>query len=339
MKNNEMQQDLIRILNRYSMRRDLVNRLFVDVNSYEFRFDLSENDKWEYYIWVCKELGIRDRVMRSKGIDSDGGRKMKIEGHINEQLVCDQLLDTTNVSLIKEILKKNESISEVICDGIKSKKIESILDKKTTSRCDIKVKTNIRTIKLSIKKSESGQVHINKVNSFINGYEKLYSPIPNKVKDGLLFLFSGHSNTISILNDKKYQNKNKSIHDLEIHHETLSVETMNVYDSTISESMLQWVKSNIKNIATIVFKTGWAKNDTEWVDYIFYVNKVNDDSSFNNIFVVDMLIDRCVKFVDDIKFGVENGGTTILLPFGSLQYHLGGLQFHHNRKKILKITQ
>lgn len=321
------------------MRKDLVNRLFVDVESYELRSDVSDNDKWEYYIWVCRELKIKDRVMRSKGIDSNGGRKMKIEGHINEQLISDQLLDTTKVPLIREILKENENISEVICDGIKSKKIESILDKKTTSKCDIKVITNLRDINLSIKKSESGQVHINKVNSFVNGYEKLYSPIPDKVKEGLLFLFSGHPKTIGILNDKKYQHKNKTIHDLEVHHETLSVETMDVYDSTISKSLLEWVKLNIGNIATIIFKTGWAKNDDEWVNYVFYINKVNEGNLINDIIDVDRLINGCIEFADETKFGTENGGTTILLPFGSLQYHLGGLQFHHNRKKILKITQ
>jgi hypothetical protein len=337
MKNKEMQEHLIDILNEYSMRTDLVNKYII--NPYTFVFlkddELSENDRWEYYIRVCKELKIKNRIMRSPGIDSDGGRKMKIEGHLNEELVSSEILNSLEKTSFTNLLSQDEKVIEVICDGIKSKKVDSIVEgKKTTPKCDIKVVTSNRIIKLSIKKSNSGQVHLNKVKSFIAGYEQLYTPIPKLVKEALLFLFSGHDKTISILKDPKYYNENTN--ELETHHETLTIETMNKYNPSLSEELLIWIKDNIKNVAEIVFKRGWVLNEEYWGQFILYRNKLNN-SDMDDIVDIDVLISKCSS--DDIKFGTENGGTTIILPFGSVQYHLGGLQFHHNRKKILDLVR
>jgi hypothetical protein len=334
MKNNEMQEHLIRIFNRFSLRGDLINRLVIDTETYIYRDDVSEDDRWGYYIWVCKELKIKNRIMRSKGINSEGGRKMKIEGHLNEELITSEIINTIDDSIVKNLLKHDENVVDIICDGINTKKVDSIFNnKKTTSKCDIKVITNQKIIKLSIKKSNSGQVHLNKVKSFIDGYELTYNPIPNIVKDALLFLFSGHENTLSILNDKKYYNE--LTNSMELHHRTLTVETMNKYHPSLSVELLSWVKNNIKNITEIVFKRGWAINQDDWVEYILYSNKINENSHIDDLINIDTLIQNSNE--DHVKFGVENGGTTIQLPFGHLQYHLGGLQFHHNRKKILNI--
>ena len=142
---------------------------------------------------------------------------------------------------------------------------------------------------------------------------------------------------MKILNDTKYINENENIYKLELRHRTLSVETMNKFNPILSEELLMWFKSNIGNITDTVFKKGWSKNENEWVDYIFYRNKINNTESINDIINVDVLIKESIKHSNEIYFGTENGGTTILLPFGSVQYHLGGLQFHHNRKKIMKM--
>lgn len=84
MKDKEMQEHLIKILNRFSMRTDLVNELFIDVDEYTFRSDVSEEDMWSYYISVCKELKIRDRIIRSHGMDSGKASAKKIGGHNDE---------------------------------------------------------------------------------------------------------------------------------------------------------------------------------------------------------------------------------------------------------------
>jgi hypothetical protein len=86
MKNKEMQEHLIDILDEYSMRTDLVNKYIV--NPYTFVFlkddELGENDRWEYYIRVCRELKIKDKVIRSHGMDSDKASSKKVGGHNDE---------------------------------------------------------------------------------------------------------------------------------------------------------------------------------------------------------------------------------------------------------------
>lgn len=334
MRNYEMHEHLIKILNRYSMRTDLINSLYLN-DDYSFKQNVTENEMWLYYVSVCKELNISNRIMRSKGIDSEGGKKMKIEGHINEDLVKIDLLTNNNNITFKNVLKENETIVDVICDGIKSKKVDSIFkNKKTTSKCDVKIISNLKEINLSIKKSESGQVHLNNVNQFIKGYETIFTNIPDIVKSSLLFLFSGHHLTNVILNDPKFFNPltNK----MELRHNTLTVDTMNKYDPELSINLLSWIKNNIRNICEIVFKRGWCINQTEWVDYIYYKNMI-DNNQIDHIYNVNKLIEIIPDYIDEIKFGPD--GTTILLPFGSVQYHLNGLQFHHNRKKIDKLFQ
>jgi len=84
MKNNEMQQHLIKIFNRYSMRKDVINRLVVNTDTYEFRDDVTEEGQWVYYNWVCKELKVKDRITRSHGMDSELALLKKVGGHDEE---------------------------------------------------------------------------------------------------------------------------------------------------------------------------------------------------------------------------------------------------------------
>ncbi len=86
MKDKEMQEHLIKILNRFSMRTDLVNELFIDVDGYIFREDVSTEERWMYYISVCKELKIKDRIIRSHGMDSKKASIKKTGGHSEENM-------------------------------------------------------------------------------------------------------------------------------------------------------------------------------------------------------------------------------------------------------------
>jgi hypothetical protein len=336
MKNNEMQSHLIEILKNFYLRSDLINDLIIDPNSFIFLSEISEEEIWSYYIWICKELKIKDRVMLSSGINSEDARKMKINGHKNEELIKYDILKDSNNSSIKKILYKDEKIIDVLGGGINEKKVDSILGDKTTPKSDLMLILNTnRFINLSLKKSINGQVHLNKVKRFIIGYEKMYGNIPNNVTEGLLFLFSGHQKINDILNDIRYINKNKNIRKIELKHRILSIDTMNKFNPNLSVDLLLWFKLNIGNITNIIFKTGWCKNENDWVDYIFYRNKIDNNDLIDNVINVNELIKKSIEESNQIYFG--SNGTTILLPFGSVQYHLGGLQFHHNLKKILKI--
>lgn len=85
-KDNEMQNHLVEILNRYLIRTDLVNNYLIDSDTFIFLDGVTENDKWDYYIWVCKELKIKNRIIRTHGMDSEKAQTKKVGGHNEENL-------------------------------------------------------------------------------------------------------------------------------------------------------------------------------------------------------------------------------------------------------------
>jgi hypothetical protein len=79
-----MQDHLQQLLNKYSLRDDLVKRLLINKTTFEFKNNITEEEKWEYYNWVCKELRISDKIIRSHGMDSEKASAKKIKGHSDE---------------------------------------------------------------------------------------------------------------------------------------------------------------------------------------------------------------------------------------------------------------
>jgi hypothetical protein len=248
---------------------------------------------------------------------SDGWKHGKNSGHLNEKMVV-ELYSRTNPNV----------------EVAGTKKVESIMGKKTTPKPDIKANINNRIIKYSLKKSLNGQVHMNKVKLFIDGYERIFGCIPLDVKDGLLYMFAGNENTINVLNDFRYIHSDDKVRDTEIRRKTLCIETLKKYNKGIYDNMITWIQDNISNIAEIVFKRGWAKHEEDFADIIWYKNLVDDGKNVDEMFSIDELIERCNEYKGEVTPGTKNGGTTINLPFGHLQYHQGGLQFHHSYDKI-----
>ena len=110
--------------------------------------------------------------MKSKR--SESWSKAKKTGHLNEEIVCDKLGFGFSTS---------------------KKKVESVFNDKTPPKSDIYGPYN-----LSLKKSLVGQVHMNKVNRWIEGYESIYGEIPENVKKVFFLLFGGYDFDV----DKKY---------------------------------------------------------------------------------------------------------------------------------------
>jgi hypothetical protein len=239
---------------------------------------------------------------------SQGWKHAKITGHQNEHLVRNELGD--NYSILNT-------------------KVESIFGDKTIPKTDIYGPKNH-----SLKKSLGGQVHMNKVQRFVDGYEILYGDIPSNVKNVLFLMFGGSDTVDNILKNNKYIHPNPKIRNIEIKRKTISAETIIRYDSNIHNEFIVWMKGNIKNVTELVFMKGWVKNESDWVDILWYKNNMGENN-VDEKFLVNDIIDKCDG--DNVSYGTKNGGTTINLPFGHLQYHQGGLQFHHSYKKIKKM--
>jgi len=250
---------------------------------------------------------------------SDGWKHGKNSGHLNERMV------------VEYYLQLNEN-SDVEVSGMK--KVESIMGKKTTPKPDIRANDNGTIKNYSLKKSLNGQVHMNKVSIFINGYEKIFENIPLDVKNGLSYVFGGNLNVCSVLNDERYIHSDEKIRETELRRKTLCLDTLKKYNIEIYNDMMKWIKDNISNIAEIVFKRGWVVSKDNFADVIWYKNLVDDGQNVDKMFNIDDVIEKCGNHKDKVTPGTKNGGTTINLPFGHLQYHQGGLQFHHSYEKI-----
>jgi len=101
-----MQNHLVQILKKYNLRRGLINKLVVNPLTFIFRDDADDELRWSYYKSVCKELKIKDRIIRFHGMDSEKASEKKIKGHVEEKLFQKYGLEvqygTNKTDLIKD---------------------------------------------------------------------------------------------------------------------------------------------------------------------------------------------------------------------------------------------
>jgi len=106
MKEVKMQNHLVQILKKYNLRRGLINKLVVNPLTFIFRDDADDELRWSYYKSVCKELKIKDRIIRFHGMDSEKASEKKIKGHVEEKLFQKYGLEvqygTNKTDLIKD---------------------------------------------------------------------------------------------------------------------------------------------------------------------------------------------------------------------------------------------
>lgn len=271
---------------------------------------------------------------------SQGWTHAKKSGHLNEEKAAYNIKNCTTIQKRLSHISgyNNLSFQDVTYGGIHETKVESIIENsKTTSKTDIIIPYNNSTLNISLKKESSGQVFLVSTNRFINGFETQYSTcIPNDVKQALYLFFGFVDDTLikDIVNTTS-----SSYHSYEIRKNRLTAETLKVYDKKLYEVLLLWFSSNIKEIFDFCFIRGLAKNDKDFAHIIWYKNFLNENSD-DFLFNLNELKD---KLPNNAEYGSKNGGTTIQLPFGFLQWHNpshkkhGDMQFHHSLDKLLKL--
>lgn len=101
-----MQDHLVRILKKYNLRKGLVNKLVVNPMTFIFREDADEELRWSYYNSLCKELKIKDRIIRLHGMDSEKASTKKTDGHMMERFFemfgCEVVPGQNKTDLIKD---------------------------------------------------------------------------------------------------------------------------------------------------------------------------------------------------------------------------------------------
>ena len=268
----------------------------------------------------CYTFGGMKRKISKETNRSEGWKGAKASGHLNEKLVAE---------------KMNDGVTNVYSCGFS--KVSSILDRKTPSKPDIIIDSKGRIRRRSLKKSFTGQVHMNSVDIFSRGFEVKYEKVPDKIRESLKLIFGGSKLSWDILQDSKFIHMDQKIRNMELRRKTLCFETFRKFDESAFNDLIKWFRNNIQQIATIIFQTGWASEQENHADELWYKNLVDEGCSFDQVFDIDQIIEKSLSKKDQIYPKTKNGGTVINLPFGWVQYHQGQMQFHHSLKQISEL--
>ncbi|MBR5408928.1 hypothetical protein IK112_03265 [Candidatus Saccharibacteria bacterium] len=268
---------------------------------------------------------------------SSGWKHAKLSGHKNEDLVCDLLkTDKAAQNRLKKIAKI-EDADFVDCDsgGLHEKHILSTLGGKTANKADITAKfTNGKKIGISLKKSLRGQVYLIKPETFIKGIETQYNTtIPENVKKAILLFWGPVPNIADITSKYSVNPKNTA---LELHKKSLTADTLKRYDESLYDVLIAWFKENIYIITDFCLSKGLALCPDDSATVIWYKNMLSEND-IDDMYNISDLCKKAEAHKDTVAYGTRNGGTTITLPFGFVEWHQGCMQFHHKHESIAKL--
>ncbi len=277
---------------------------------------------------------------------SEGWRHAKIDGHANEfsfgeQLISDKyFLQAIRESILDSVPSGTPTIQ---VDG--AKHVESILEGLTTSKVDLEITwPQGEKVTISLKKSNSGQVWLISVARFMAALSHHTGKAIDKDVAAGISLFIGGSSLDSYRSmyekalavDQKVRSK---IAIQEIHQKRLLAESIAFSFPSIWEKTLDYFNENIELITRLSFAEGLAAEPKDFAQVIVY-NKAPKGA---NIFPISALIEKLNEVIDDrpVVPGPRNGGSTLLLPTGTLQMHHPQddnlMQFRHEYKKIVSL--
>ncbi len=271
-----------------------------------------------------------------------GWQHAKLSGHQNEALVKDLLDVNKNFQqhFLESINRPRASIIKTSIGGLHETNVPSVNGNKTKSKTDLKVYLhNNEIINISLKKSLGGQVYFVRAGLFINTFQKQFNTeIPASVQRAMNLFWAAADDALEII--EQYADKsNKRNYGLQVRHKSLNATTLKNYDEKLYLDLLTWFAENAYEIAKISFSMGAVLNKEEWSDFVWYINLL-EENDVNDIFCIEDICDAAIKVAEEeTYFSSINGGTTIQLPFGFVQWHQGQLQFHHNYEKIKTITE
>ena len=266
-----------------------------------------------------------------------GWKHAKLSGHKNEDMVK-ELLDTDNdfqQHFLDRVGCFKESINKTSIGGLHETNVPSVNGNKTKSKTDLKVYlSNNEHINVSIKKSLSGQVYFVRAGLFISTFEKQFDKqIPNEVKRAINLFWSADDDAVNII--EQFADKtNRKSYSLQLRHKSLNANTLKNYDDKLYNALIDWFVENAYELTMLSFSMGAVLDKEEWSDFVWYINLL-EENEVDEIFSVKNICSAAASVAKkETYFGSANGGTTIQLPFGFVQWHQGQLQFHHNYEKV-----
>ena len=267
-----------------------------------------------------------------------GWQYAKLSGHKNEDLVKHWLDNDPEYAkaFLCRLGIQGETIKETSIGGLHETNVPSVTGRrKTKSKTDLKVFLECgKEINISIKKSLGGQVYFVRAGIFIDTFEAQFKKaIPESVKRAINLFWAAADDAIPII-ERYADRSNAKSYDLQIRHASLNATTLKNYDETLYNDLLNWFAENAYELTALSFAMGAVRDQEEWSDFVWYINLLEE----NNVDAVFSIPDLCKAAAsvasEGTYFGATNGGTTIQLPFGFVQWHRRQLQFHHNYDKV-----
>ena len=276
---------------------------------------------------------------------SEGWRFAKIDGHANEAKYAQELLAKPEMIDEIEALLDNsmpEGDATVVADG--SKKVPSIFGDLTMSKTDIEIKWDDgEQVNISVKKSIGGQVWLIQLPRFIASVEHEIGALSADVVKALS-LFIGGDNLAEYQTEFDAaiavdSQKLPGIVAQEKRHRRLVADSMVLSFPSEWKKTLEFFNENIGLITRLSFAQGLAADESEFADVVIY-NQITDQ---RNIFPITELVAAAEKDVlsKPVVAGTRYNGSTLVLPFGSLQMHrpkgVNQFQFRHEFREVSRL--
>ena len=272
---------------------------------------------------------------------SAGWQHAKVSGHRNEELLANSLAGGEAGAELSRVLGLDCSGMSVDGGGLGEKRFASVIGSSPTpSKTDLKVHWDEPgfTTRISLKKSAEGQAFMIGADRFLAGFEGQFScEIPTSVQRALRLYLGYASDSEARL--ASVPAVSTRIRAQEEHHGHRMVwETLARHDAGMAEDLLQWIRDNLADIVRFTFARGLVTADSEWADLLVYSNWVDPDvEEALTVFDIEDLAVAAASRPELVFPGPRNGGSTILLPFGSLQWHQNEAQLRHKLDKILNL--
>lgn len=288
--------------------------------------------------------------MKSTRGRSEGWRHAKISGHKFEQEFATRVLDSQSdefkvlMRFAEEIGISGKPISVDSKKGV-TKVIDFTDNLKTQSKTDVSITFDSgNKINISLKKPTvvHGQAHLTTLKRF---FERINFFSDEKIPDEVVFVFkafTGETDGKKILEfapsaDLKSPKIKKHNVQAEIYQNRLYISTIQKAYQEEWESFQQWFRKNMPLITKIVLSSGYAKEESDFADAIYY----GKEKQFFDLKKIEKL---SVEYNVDKKDVGYYAGSTLSLPWGYLQLHRPGkkegpyqMQFHHDYRDIVKL--
>lgn len=101
--------------------------------------------------------------------------------------------------------------------------------------------------------------------------------------------------------------------------------------------MLAWFQENAYELTMLSFTMGAACDPKEWSEFVWYINTLGENEVDEMFHIKEICQAAKANAARETYYGDSNGGTTIQLPFGFVQWHQEQMQFHHNYWKVKEL--